>query len=315
MIFKILFIEPRSPFHIGIKEGSLEKTMHHVPSDTLFSALCNVYRIVYGREKLEKLLKEFVDGRPPFIVSSIFPCINGKPLFPLPRNIDKYRLEIEGDGKALKGVEFVDEGIFRRLLKGEKVTVRKENLIQKKVISLERRDVLWREIERPRVSIDRLSSSTEIYHFGEVIFTDKLHFLIDISDDELEEEILTTLRVLGDEGIGGDRTCGRGLFSISEIREIEFDEIDSEWFVTLSMVYPRKDEMIYLKESYFELLERGGWVYSPEERGLRKRFVRMIREGSVIRGKMKGRLVEVARGDYPIYRYGYAFLLPLRVGR
>ena len=62
MKYKIFIIEPRTPFHIGIKEGNLEKSLHYVPSDTLFSAFCNVYRLVYGRDELENLLEKFLRG-------------------------------------------------------------------------------------------------------------------------------------------------------------------------------------------------------------------------------------------------------------
>jgi len=301
-----------SPFHIGIKEGSLEETLNYVPSDTLFSAFCNVYRLIYGKEKLEQLLKEFIEENPPFLFSSIFPCIDGKPLFPLPKGIGKERLKLDGEKKKLKKIEYVDEDIFKALLKGETIEIEEKNIIQDKILSKESKEFVWKEIERPRVTIDRKTSSSEIYYFGEVVFMDKLYFLVDLRDEKYKKEIETTVRVLGDEGIGGDRTYGRGLFRmIREVNEIEFDEIDSPWHVILSMFYPTKEDLKGLK-GYFELVERGGWVYSIDGRSKRRKFIRMFVDGSVFNKKVIGSMVKVAEDRHPVYRYGYALTLPIR---
>lgn len=311
MEYKICKLKPKTPFHIGTKEGSLEESLHYIPSDTLFSAFCNVYRLVYGKAKLEELLYKF-KSTPPFILSSIFPCINGKPLFPLPKNIVPEKLKIGKDAKKAKRIEFVDEDIFKKLLKGEEVEINHENIIQDKIATKEKKEAIWKETERPRVVIDRISSSSEIYYFGEVVFLDELYFLIDLKDDAYEEEITTTISVLGDEGIGGDRTYGMGLFELEGIDKIVFDEIDTEWHIILSMFYPKNEELKGLK-GYFELVERGGWVYSLGGRKKRRKFVRMFKEGSVFNKKVVGDIVEVARDEHTVYRNGYAFTLPIKV--
>jgi len=315
MKYKIFIIEPRTPFHIGIKEGNLEKSLHYVPSDTLFSAFCNVYRLVYGRDELENLLEKFLRDNPPFILSSAFPCVDGKPLFPMPKSTNQKKLKIlDEEQKILKRIEFVDETIFRKILTGEDIEIKRENIIQDRVIStITGKDQIWIEVDRPRVTIDRKASSSEIFYFGETVFLDSLHFLIDVRDKNIENRVETVFRVLGDEGIGGDRSCGRGLFSVVKLDEIEFNEVETEWYVTLSMIYPREGEIEHLKGGYFELVERGGWVYSPEEKQKRKKFVRMIKEGSVFKGKVIGKMVEIARIKYPIYRYGFGLTLPIRV--
>lgn len=295
-----------------MKEGGLEKTLHYIPSDTLFSAFCNVYRLIYGKEKLEQLLGKFLQGNPPFIFSSVFPCINNKPLFPVPKSVRKEDLKLKDNGKRIKKIEYVDEDIFKALLKGEIIEIGRENIMQDKIISKEYKDLIWREIERPRVVIDRKTSLSEIYYFGEVVFLDKLHFLIDLRNEEYKNEIKTAINVLGDEGIGGDRTYGKGLFEVEGVDAIEFDDIDSKWHITLSMFYPRKDELEGLK-GYFEIIERGGWIYSLEEKGKRRKFIRMFGEASVFNKKVVGDMIEVAKDKHAVYRCGYAFTLPIKV--
>ena len=312
MKYLIYKLEPKSPFHIGIKEGSLEETLHYIPSDTLFSAFCNVYRLIYGKEKFEQLLRKFTEKNPPFLFSSIFPCINGKPLFPLPKSVGRERLKMDEENKKIKKIEYVDEDIFKALLNGKTIEIEKKNIIQDKILSKEIKELVWKEIERPRVTIDRKTNSSEIYYFGEVVFMDKLYFLVDLKDEKYKKEIETTLRVLGDEGIGGDRTYGRGLFSMMRVNEIEFYENDSPWHVILSMLYPTEKDLKGLK-GYFELVARGGWVYSVDEKGKRRKFIRMFMEGSVFNKKVVGKMVEVAKGKHAVYRYGYAFSLPIRV--
>ena len=42
----------RSPLHVGERGVGLEAARHFVPADTLFSALCSVWRLLYGVDAL-----------------------------------------------------------------------------------------------------------------------------------------------------------------------------------------------------------------------------------------------------------------------
>ncbi|MBC7128910.1 MAG: type III-A CRISPR-associated RAMP protein Csm4 [Thermoplasmatales archaeon] len=304
MKYKVCEIETITPFHIGNKEGSLEETLHYVPSDTLFSAFCNVYRILYGEDELKKLIEEFTT-KPPFLLSSAFPAVNGTLFFPTPKN-SKLVSDDEILNKKLKKIEFVSEEIFKELIKEGKIEVKKEWVtVDGKGIAKEKIEKLWVEKEVARVTIDRKTNASQLYYQGEVIFNG-LHFLIDLKDENYWKEIETTIRVMEHEGIGGERTYGKGLFKIKKVRDIEFNENKSEWFLTLSMYCPKKEELKGIK-GYFEYITRGGWVYSPEEKGLRKKFLRMFVEGSVFNKKIVGGMVKVAEGRHDVFRYGYAF--------
>ena len=65
-------LKPKAHFHLGDKEAVLEKTSDYIHSDTLFSAICNAYRLLYGNEGLQEVLKLFEGREPPFLISSAF---------------------------------------------------------------------------------------------------------------------------------------------------------------------------------------------------------------------------------------------------
>ena len=350
-------LKPKAHFHLGDKEAVLEKTSDYIHSDTLFSAICNVYRLLYGNEGLQEVLKLFEGREPPFLISSAF-LYAGKILtFPLPLSInwDNYVDDevIEGLNaerkenekvdkfsllKRLKRVKFVSEKIFWNVTEEEsriKDYINDENIIQGILFDDEELKRLRKEFgvkeskeikifdkkEVPRVTIDRKTSASNIYHFGEVSFAENcgLYFLMDLRMKEYKKRVEAAIRVLGDEGIGGDRTYGKGLFE-AEFNEIELNIEPKNHFVTLSLYYPGERE-ISLKDGYYELINRGGWIYSLEMKNLRRRTVRMFSEGSVFKigegSNLYGGLADVKPIGidlHEVYRYGYAFAVPVGVG-
>jgi CRISPR-associated protein Csm4 len=354
---RVCKLKLRAHFHLGEKEAVLEKTSDYIHSDTLFSAICNAYRLLYGNEELETMLKCFMRHEPPFLFSSAFVYADEILSFPLLLSIDwdryiddeiieelnaerkeKDRIDSFDLLKKLKHVKFVSERIFRDLTKDErriKDYVNDTNIIQgilftdEEVDKLRKRfDVrenkaikIWREREVPRVAIDRKTNSSHIYHFGEVSFATDcgLYFLMDSRLKEYEKRVEATIRVLGDEGIGGDRTYGKGLFK-AEFDEIDLNREPKNHFVTLSLYYPQEEELSRLKDRYYELITRGGWIYSMDAKNLRRRTVRMFSEGSVFSTEsnsgLYGGLADVKPEDFAehdVYRYGYAFAVPLEV--
>jgi len=326
---RICKLEPRGAFHLGEKEAVLEHTSDYIHSDTLFSAICNAYRLLYGNEELKGVLKPFEDREPPFLISSAFPYVDKILLFPTPKMPKKGFEE-----KKFKHVEFISQTIFDHIVSGEDIELKEENLMQSNhvlVTSEEKSNIetteIWNSKEVPRVAIDRRTSSTSIYHFGEVSFADNcgLYFLMDLRMKEYEGKVEAAIRLLGDEGIGGDRTYGKGLFK-AEFKEtgteMEMDTKSGNHFVTLSLYYPMEGE-ISLSDGYYELINRGGWIYSQEAKNLRRRTVRMFSEGSMFKfintnkSGLYGGLVDVKPEEFTehsVYRYGYAFTVPMEVG-
>ncbi|MCX7916666.1 MAG: type III-A CRISPR-associated RAMP protein Csm4 [bacterium] len=318
---KVIKLKPISSFHIGERENFWETTQPYIHSDTLFSAFCNAYLLLYGEKKLNELIDKFVKN-PPFLISSAFPYWNEKIFFPIPLN------QIPKE-KEVKKIEFIEKDGFEQLLNGMKI-----DKIWRKYITIpfktkdEEFLTPYEIIINPRISVGRLSNSPgeNYFHFGEVFYKNPndeksgLFFLVDFKED-IEKEFFTTLRLMVDEGIGGDRTVGKGHFKLEEIIEnIEFklnnNNNNNQYQVNLSLYLPKEDEIKNLKDGYYEIIERKGYIYSPYCKSLRKKSVRMFKEGSVFPKDKIGKIIDITPEifkNHKIYRYGLAFSLPCEV--
>jgi CRISPR-associated protein Csm4 len=327
----------RSPLHIGRRGVGLEATRTHVPADTLFSALCSAWRELYGVEDLQaKVLDRFIAGQGPFFLTSAFPAAAGVRFYPRPL-LRRHLHFADGEEKAFKRLQFVSEGIFTRLLAGEPLTFRKEDCLNEEsawTTSEERHQlkrwtddetgeiILWRTAVVPRVTLDRISSASEIWHFGETCLAEDvgLWFGVDFPTDHggvTSQRLAASLRLLGDNGLGGERSAGHGLFTVGPASQVNLpDAIDSNRFVTLAPICPRDPaEAAALTEeaAAYDLLPRRGWVTSPEGSNLRRKIVWMLGEGAVLMGSGQprpGRLVDVTPDvltAHRVFRYGLAF--------
>lgn len=324
MDYLIYKIKPKTPFHIGIKEGSLEKIMNYIHSDTIFGGICNAYRLIYGKDSLEKMLEKFKNQNPPFLISSAFPYFDEILFFPIPKMIDFFKFGVED--KKYKKIEFVSDGILQSISQNcFSEQLKSGNIVQGKILVTEEEmekigdTKIWNEKEIPRVVIDRKTNASNIYYFGEIEYCDKcgLYFLIKILDNSVESKLKAAIRLLGDEGIGGDRSYGRGLFELESKEPKKFVwDVNEGFFINLSLYVPADDEVEMIKNGYYDFISKSGWVYSPDKRGERKRFVRMIREGSTFKGNKEfyGELIDVSVSNefHPVYKYGYG--MPLYLG-
>lgn len=306
-LYKLNF---RSPVHIG-RGQSITETDTRIEADQLFSAFCHGYLKLFGKDKLKKLFDEI-----PFKISSTFPFFDNNYFLPRPAGIPALE-DPENEGERL-GVDYFDLSSFTKLIKGEKVAIKKGKLIQNENVFISKNvevAFIWKVMEDPRVTLDRSARNSAIYHVGKVTFSKKsgLYFLADCNK-EWAEKIENVFELLGDVGIGGERSSGYGQFKL-EKKEVELDipkiqEVD--WFTTLSPYLPAKDE-IYGKESFYRLIRKSGWIYSSKAKDLKKRPVRYFGTSSTFPEKgQKGRLVDVSPNNFSHKVYLYA--LPFKVG-
>jgi CRISPR-associated protein Csm4 len=299
----------RAPLHIGSSTLGEEDTYDYAPSDTLFSALCHAYLGAFGVDDLVELLGRF-DSRnlePPFLVSSAFPYCGDTLFLPLPRLAPKERAgETErGDRKLLKDAAWVSLEDFTRLLDGGAPAGIEAN-----------RDRLPRKELLPRVALDRESSNSSIYYVRRAAFPENggLWALLDVRDETLESRLRQSLHLLGDMGLGGERTMGCGFF------EPEFAEppqaltrlLDGEApYIALSRVSPGPEEAAAKVERY-TLVESRGWMQSPTGLQRKRRSAWFFAEGSTFAERVRGRLLDVTPQDgpgHPVYRYGFGMYL------
>ena len=75
--------------------------------------------------------------------------------------------------------------------------------------------VLWRTAVVPRVTLDRITSASEIWHFGATCLAAGAGFgsawtSASAKNDETVRRLEASLRLLGDHGLGGEHTPGTG---------------------------------------------------------------------------------------------------------
>ena len=315
----------RSPLHLGRRGVGLEATEISIPADTLFSAICQTWRTFYGEAGLTNFLAQYKTDEP-FLLTSAFPFAGDIRFFPKP--LIDLNVKADDDYKALKRVRYLSERRFRQIVDGEPIAFDADDLINDGQLwvhdgeraQFQDNPTVWKTDKRPRVTLDRQSAASEIWHLGGVKFHEDcgLWFSAKFDTEETQTQIETILRVLGDTGIGGERSAGYGLFDIrSKPAEIE-SEREGDRFVTLSPICPRDaDELDRLIQNGvgYTLEERSGWIGSVEGSGLRRQQIWMFGEGSVLSGdgSRVGRLVDLKPEacPHPVWRYAYAW--PIKI--
>jgi len=316
-----------SPLHVGAHGVGYEKTDEIIHSDTLFSALMTLWNNFYD-DKVESLCQN-----PPFLISSAFPYKSAIYFFPRP--MVKIGKEGEDDyktGKKLKKVKYVSKNILEALRKGDSLDFDDNDTFQNHKFWIERTSDKLNKSSRifsvrevPRVTIDRATSSSEIFYFSEIIFErdSGLFFLARFKNKEFRSKFEAVLRLLGDEGIGGDKRIGKGVFSLHIDEGFSFSTLqDADGFMNLSLYYPKEDEFDngILKGASYNLVSRKGWIHASGAMSLKRKQIRMFSEGSVftcIGEENYGVNPCVLEKDatiglqHNIYRYGMAFHLPI----
>jgi len=365
-------LAPRTAFHFGQRGVGMERTQVFCHADTLFSALCLTLRELEpdGSAALTEFLNRFLwQGQPArtptFRLTSAFPYAGDVLFFPkplIPCNLGLAAMQEHS--KTLKEVEFVSQSIFTAWLNNDALDdyLKDENFLHGGdlwVTSTERERLeafrdeetgrirLWKVDTVPRVTVDRATSKSAVYQAGQVRYRrakgedGALHaglwVLVDWPNEEVDEAQLNwlanLLAVLGDSGIGGERSAGYGQFDLegpADFPGFGIRGLGERW-LTLAPYHPRPDEVgkggVLGQGCSYKLLIRRGWVASPEGMSLRRPLVRVLGEGSVLHHPAAG-----ARGSYgdladvtpavmdsaqggrghKVWRYGIAF--PVAVG-
>lgn len=309
-IIKFKFI---SPLHIGSDEAGIgvENVQSIIHSDTIFSALVNSASLM-NNNYIDFLLQ----GN--FRISSAFPYKENhyflpRPFYPFPSTFGKY-------SKEVKKLEFLQEVDFQAWIKGE--------LNEKNITGAISRSQNIEEIStidiRPRNFIDRQTSNTIIYHCGGVVFQKNcgLYFVLE-TDNEDKGKFQDILKALKKLGFGGERSIGYGQFSFEVIGSIDTEagiwknikNNEGNSFSLLSLCHPVEKENIDAKA--YQTVLRKGWVFSTSsKKQMKRKTLRMFKEGSVFINQLKGKIVDVTPqgfNDHDVYRYGKAFSVKMNI--
>lgn len=342
-------LEMRAPLHVGSTGIGKEGSLAYMPSDTLFAAMVATWAWAAPR-RLDETLALFNQNAPPFVLTSAFPYAGPVRLYPAPTLDAPLPAGIRNDlGKKLKRLTHVSEQILLRWLRGEDLagdvneTVAKNgqsravsNFIQGErvwVTSQERQAIaqalakpadepaalrLWGEEIAPHVVVGRVNNSPNLFHTGRVYFARQcgLWFGARYADPSWQSDVSQALHFMGDSGMGGLRSAGHGAFrwTASQADDALPAPQAGGYGLLLSRLAPTATQMGALTADHanYRLVTVGGWCGNDGEEPRKRRRVRLVVEGSVVRwpdGPL-GQLVNVNPTggdglDHPVYRCGY----------
>ncbi len=328
-VFKLDFQNNRVHFGEAAESVGLESGAAYILADTLFSAICNSWVMLYGVESLEALLSEFEEAENiPFFISDCMPvCPEGllfsKPVCSFSKTEQKQNSNSR-EKKKLKSIKFLKANQIKTFLNG---SFRPDEGIDfDKYMAFD---------EIAQVKVSRTQDS-EPFSVKYLRFADKsgLWFLAKFKDEKIYNQFKEVLKFTGKViGIGGKKSSGAGKFELkeddSELKNIKqylnISDINTtkDPALCLSICNPKdQEESRIIQKSFYQIVNRRGFHYSQDSAWpafVKKKPVGMILAGSLLIKNIKGRLIDVTpelengkKPPHKLYRYGFAFLAEVK---
>jgi CRISPR-associated protein Csm4 len=308
-----------------------ETVLDWLPSDSLFAALVTAWTQI-GVD-VNARLAAFTSGAPPFRLTSAFPWVDGIRFLPAPAAFpDSVGLV----GKDAKRVQWISSAVYEQLRTSGRaesnkenflhdgkvwVTTEEKNRLTAKYTNDEGKVRLWQTFVVPRVTIDRATNASNLFHAGRVSFAegDGLWFVARGTQTEWIDE---ALHLLQDNGLGGLRNYGHGAFKWhAHADDLPASPSTGAGYL-LARYAPNGEKEIQAtlqhSRAAYRLVKVGGWCTDDAGQAWRRRMVRLVAEGALIPDvtQARGKLVEVQPDNVPqfaarkVYRYGIPFFLP-----
>ena len=342
-----LLPKDKTRFHFG---RGVEGIKADFASDQLFSALINNYANLYLGE-VKDIIADFQTGD--VEISSLFYGLNFQPvdrkdspeknIYFLPKPILNYKFGDDAQKyKKFKQADYISENLFEKIAKswnkrdkeikadnfeiqflGSKFIMEKGELEILNINEKRLPDInLISTSSRPRVKIDRWLTEEERDTFfqeylqineeklGNYLLKPFHYFMI---KGDIDKRLKASIKVMAEEGLGGKRSVGFGSYRDCKIEDYSLPKIPSDYYLTLSSVIPKKEELDNLGN--YKLEERSGYIYAKRGRSIKKEKMRVIASGSLLNDRIKGKIVEVSpkgfedRIEHPVYLNGRSFLL------
>lgn len=336
----LLIPDDGSQFHLG--ETGLDDSSDLLHSDTLFSALANVYECALSEAKT---FIDLVEKRKLSFSSGLFAMLKKgslePPLLFLPKPTVAYINVL--DRKQYKSIKYLSLGVwekFRATL--DAVSFESElEFADPKLFTIGNEFICLEEelgpnpeafqgncfrgfATSPKVKVHTTLQEDRLYHETTVQFNSFVAagqeyegaycvlFEHQLTDEQYRE-FLAAMRIMGDEGVGGQRSSGKGQFR--DVHEINIDIPKCEEvtaYLGLSIFSPANESEFDALERY-ELFVRGGgsigWRGKSEEH---RRQARFVKEGALFTENIAGKLVDVSpEADRTILRNGMNFSIPI----
>ncbi len=334
-------LRPTTPWRLGPDSGERDRVDTLCHSDTLWAAVTSAMGRLGKRE--EWLAATAPKERPPEVrFSSCFPHLNGEPYVPPPRNLWP---PVASARVRWKGAQFVPARVVEALLAERPPDEDAWTVDGVSQCLLAARAGAgpqgpFRVALRAAAAVDRISGSLADPHRTACLeFTAEAGlwaaavFAGEAARDRWIEPVRAAFRLLGDSGLGGERSRGWGRFEIVGASEGSFPEMivrrppeaaqDPEvepppsetayWM--LSLFSPAPEDRVDWQRGCYTLVTRAGRVESAAGWGELKRPLRMVAEGSVLLASAPpvGLARDVAPEGFPhpVLRAGHAVSIPI----
>lgn len=312
------------PLHIGIEGIGQEKVETSLGSDTLWGGLAQCWSLLFD-ESIDSLAESS-----PFVLSSAFPFQGDTRYYPVPVHFGDCLAgdNQERDHKKVKKIRFLAEKLLCSLCAGKSLSDDQLNPLgshypdsveaspgQKRTLEF------WKLAQRPRLRIDRQSGGSE--EGGFFYCTDQyfepgcgLFFLARLTD-EIRPRFEAALRLLGDQGIGADRSIGRGRFHFTRHQVAGLPTARAtgpQLLLSVCSPSPADIQSGVLQQSRVKLKVRRGHAAAPAVGSLRRPDLLTLGEGSLLAGALQGQIAKVitkgGAATHSVYRNGLALSLP-----
>ncbi len=313
-----------APFHVDSRGNNFyDESEVFIHSDTLSAAIVSTWALLEPNAATERA------ASPPFLLSSAFPYFRRTYFLPRPLGSTAPALSDENlrSYKRLKKIQWLASELWPAVaadgwqIKLDDVDVVQSTLALPKG-TCPQTEKLWAQEGRPRLATDRANGAPlegQLFNFERVHFDTEagLYFLAHFGDDNDRKGFEGALSLLGDSGIGADRSNGNGFFHWQKADDFpELPATDTGLVTALSLINPAPEDFsdTWLEGSSYNITSRGGWI---AHHGLRRLRLRMFTEGSQFRRSLAGQVVEVTptnfpegrTSPYPIYRDGRGFFI------
>ncbi len=300
-----LVLKTQARFHLP------HERPYSIGADTLFSALVSNYAQLYGDGTIEK----FIRG---LHISSAFLGMGDDEeeirFFPAPRV--KTQGADSQTGKKIKKASFVSYELLSEIMKGHPLPsalcfpLNGKYLVSRTAESLLNRFDISQIRRTSNVLHRGTSQSVNLFYADEWLFKTvgegKVFFFFLTTTPS--PELKACIRLLCDEGVGGKRTGGAGIFSHME----EETWTPPEHWKDCLLLSPTLPDLSDLNQDNFltyKFTTRSGFSYRPGYRSFRKPVYRTFEEGAVCHAPVKGTLQSYDIGGAKNYAYLKGFCI------
>ncbi len=372
----ILRCNTSSVFHMGLAGGnanaSLSTTESFIRSDRLFSALTATMARIYPHA-VNGFVQAVSAGAIRF--SSAFFCVEkaGQHIFFLPAPVSCQARHLNNH-KQVKAVQWVSAGVYQQGIGPEQWQAAEANEPQGQVVFLNKAAIclpaeavafglranhthFYQNQLQPHVKRHTNEQTDRLYQTADIALTAPApgvqthyyllyschpteQFTVDVLQG-LNTQLKALLRIMGDEGLGGERSNGKGRYNgitvlpghrpIGNATGNATGTSQYKYTMGLSLVSPSLQELPHA--TLYDIEKRGGRPFGGDDgsdqggddgseggtdatnRNTRRRLktVYLLREGAVYAQAPAGQLLNIApfATDTPFLRNGKAFCIPL----